>query len=280
MTDLTGTELSVSLPRTIRSFEDFLKVDVYTGDSDPMYWAVARAYLHPEFGPEWAKLYALAMLTYYDSKLAFKAAEFTRGLEFWEFLENSYATAPRGSERRHFRGGQGIEALELMKQFSPKPEEFFQQMGDTYQLVHYNCGKYLKQFGPYFQLKVCDFMDRCLDQPIRDWKGLEKNLPSEPQKALELLLPDTCQVEGPVTAFLSLCEEFDVLAAPDFRRRVGPAEIETSLCGWKTTKFKGNWFGADIWEKSHPFCNQGARESLFYSFFPSPIVKNLFHCDL
>lgn len=249
-----------------------MAVDIATGDSDPVYWAVTAA--RHKWGYQWATRFSVAMLAYYHTGTACQAAD-REGPDFWKYLESIFKYTPRGSARRHFRGQEGLNALTRMKNLSPIPENFFHEFPQTYKEVQRVCEGKLSQFGPYFQLKVCDYMDRCLTMPIRDYSGLERNLPTEPARAVASMFP-----QDPVpAAFSALCKEAEswgILAAPLFDRHVGPAEVETSLCGWKTTKLKGNWFGADIIDKRGALVGYGEKALEMMKMMPPVIDKKLF----
>jgi hypothetical protein len=271
-----GPTLSVTLPKNVTTFQEFMKVDIYTGDSDPVYWAVARA--RHEWGVDWATRFSVAMLTFYHTGTAAEAAD-VEGPEFWTHLLNKFDVAPRGSARRHFRGFPGRYALADMIKFSPKPEDFFKNMPNHYKGVKNVCEKYLKQFGSYFQLKVCDFMDCCLTIPIQSYEGLGDNLPTEPSKSLNTMFPHL----KTANAFNALCDqvkEWDLKAAPLFCRPAGPAEVETSLCGWYTTKFRGNWFGADIVKKKADLMGYGDRAEAMIGFIPEAPPRHAFNTYL
>ena len=271
-----GEQLSITLPKVVRTFEEFIKVDIYTGDSDPVYFAVARAAKH--FGHEWATRFCVAMLTYYHTGTAVKAANYT-GQQFWDYLREVYPTAPRASERRHFRGPAGQWAINSMAVFSPNPDKFFEQFKPTYAAIKNTCAAQLEQFGPYFVLKICDYMDRCLSMPISSYVGLATNLPSEPLKALKLMYPNN-SVTGAFERLVERVQATGLMAAPWFDRLAGPAEVETSLCGWKTTKYKGNWFGADIEDKRQAFKGCGKEGDLMASWMPEVPPRNMFRCEL
>ena len=266
----------ITLPTVVNNFADFMRVDIYTGDSDPVYWAVDRA--RQQWGEGWATRFCVAMLAYYHTGTACRAADH-EGEAFWNYLKFSYASAPRGSERRHFRGAAGSKALATMESFSPDPDKFFHHFTSSYAAVKRVCESSLHSFGPYFQLKVCDYMDRCLGIKIESYAGLERNLPTEPAAAIELLMPGV-----PVPqAFKFLCDEVKskgILAAPSFDRLAGPAEVETSLCGWKTTKFKGNWFGADILDKREALKGYGDKADQMVGMMPPLVPKGTFTCVL
>jgi hypothetical protein len=274
----TGNVQSTTLPVVVRTFEEFIKVDIYSGDSDPVYWALYRSMTHSEFGWEWTTRFAVAMLAYYHMGTALKAAD-QKNNEFWPFLKAIYPAAPRGSERRHFRGEKGLQALERMEAHSPNPIQFFSRLPSTYKDIKEYCAYNLTEFGPYFVLKTVDYMDRCMRNQVGGMDALADNLPNEPAKAIKLIYPGLSVAQG----FRRMCGRVSLLglrAAPDFGRPVGPAEVETSLCGWKTTKYKGNWFGADIASKREELSSCGARGQLLASLLPPPVKRDTFRCEL
>ena len=271
----TGTESSVILPHTVKTFEDFIKVDIYTGDSDPVYWAIARA--RKEWGQEWATRFCVAMCAYYHTGTACKAADL-EGEAFWRYLKEIYPGAPRASERRHFRGEKGLKALTAMQNFCLNPSVWFDRFPPTYIGVRQQCERELQQFGPYFQLKVCDYIT-CLGRTITSWVGLERNLPTEPADAIRHLCPE----DPPNIAFLKLVGSVrgkGIMAPPYFDHEVGPSEVETSLCGWLTSKYRGNWFGADIQDKRDALKGHGATAEKFMTFMPPVPNKYLFKLEL
>lgn len=267
----TGEVLSTDLPKVCRTFEDFAKVDVFVGDIDPTYWAMERA--TREFGMGWTTRFCVGMLTFYHMGTAANAAE-REGSEFWDHMKRIYPTAPRASERRHFRANAGYEALIKMERSSPDPVNFFQQFPQTYQGVKSICEGRLTQFGPYFQLKICDYMDRCLGIPIRSMDGLERNLPGFPLKAAKMLFPDLSDS----AAFLASCrrlEPLNLLAPPKFDRPLGPAEVETILCDWKRAKTGSSWMGADIKDKYEAMGSHAMRD-----FMPPRVAQGTFKMEL
>jgi len=268
----TGSTISTYLPKTVRTFEEFIKVDQYTGDSDPVYWAITAA--RHKWGYQWASRFCVAMLAYYHTGVAVSAAQ-REGTDFWRYLNEIYTRAPRASERRHFRGAAGLIALRSMERFHPDPSTWFQGFRPTYAAVRGTCETQLKQFGPYFQLKICDYMDRCLTIPIQSWVGLAENLPGEPAVSLKEMNPP-----GGFTALVARAREVEIFASPLFDRLVGPAEVETALCGWHTTKFKGNWFGADILDKRKALEGYGDKAMEFQEMFPPVPPKDTFKVNL
>jgi Alpha-glutamyl/putrescinyl thymine pyrophosphorylase clade 2 len=274
-TSAKGAVLSTTLPRVIRTFEEFAKVDVYTGDIDPVYWAIYS--MHQE-DKGWATRFAVAMLAYYHTGVAARAADY-EGLHFWDHLRTIYDGAPRASERRHFRGAGGLQTLATMKAIAPNPDRFFDPMPRTYKGVVKYCGDHLFAFGPYFQLKICDYMDRCLGIPITDMNGLESNLPTLPAKAVALLYPE----RRIPAAFVITCERLkplELLAPPLFDRPLGPAEVETILCDWKRAKYGTHWVGDDVLDKRESLKGYGPMAEQMAQFMPETFPKDTFKLDL
>ena len=272
----TGVPLSIILPRIVRTFEDFIKVDIYTGDSDPVYWAIARA--TDKYGFPWASRFCVAMLTYYHTGTACIAADH-EGDDFWEYLDSVYETAPRASERRHFRGHAGKDALHNMRKLYPDANVWFHIFKPTYLDVSRTCQARLCQFGPYFQLKVCDYM-MCLGIPITSWLGLERNLPTEPTRALQVMYAGSNSIPVRFLEVVRSVQGKGITAPPWFDREVGPSEVETSLCGWKTSKFKGNWFGADIKDKRESLKGYGGKAKELIEMMPPVPSRNQFILQL
>lgn len=277
ITSPRGSKLSISLPKVVRTFEDFIKVDVYTGDSDPVYWAVYKS--RSQLGEDWATRFCVAMLAHYHMGTACTAADLS-GAAFWDYIVGGFGKVPHGTERKimHMPGGRAV--LESMARWSPNPEEFFTRMPRTYPGIKGTCERFLDGFGPYFQLKLIDYMDSCMGLKVTDMDCLASNLPSAPARALKIMFPS----EAVPSSFIRLCKSLEgknILAAPGFYREVGPAEVETSLCGWKTTKFKGNWFGADIAEKRAQLYAIGTeRAKQLISWMPNPVSKSQFKLEL
>jgi hypothetical protein len=267
-----GSTLSTVLPRKISNFRDFTKADIATGDNDPVYWAVVKA--KQEWGYDWATKFCVGMLTYYHVGTAAAAADYN-GPEFWAYIRDQYGVAPRGSGRRHFRGAAGLNALQIMEQFSPNPNDFFYKFARTYLGVKSGCETRLAQFGPYFQLKVADYMDRCLELSIHSYDGLARNLSTIPKRAALAEYPHLPSY----LAFQRVCDsvkDLQLLAPPIFDRPIGPAEIESCLCDWYHIKSGSNWIGSDNQTKRASFKGYGWRAEAMAEFMPPVIPKNLF----
>lgn len=270
--------ISTTLSWSLRTFEDFARADVHVGDIDPTYWAINKANVH--FGPDWAKRFCVAMLCYYHTGTAAEAADY-EGIQFWDYLIGIYGHAPRAAERRHFRGNAGMDALVVMKRKFPVPERFFDNIPRHYgQLMKY-CASELVQFGPYFQLKIADYMDRCLDMPIdqHSMNWLIQGMPTLPAKAIKMLYP-TASMRDAFEDIRARLRPLELLAPPSFDRPLGPAEIETILCDWKRAKTGSSWMGADVADKRHAFKGFGGKAAQMADWMPPSIPMDTFSLEL
>jgi len=269
------TEQSVILPKIVRTFEEYAKVDFAIGDNDPVYFAVYRA--REVWGIEWATRFCVGMLTYYHMGTAVKAAEY-EGAAFWDYLEEQYATAPRGAARRHFRGTNGWNGFHSMKKFAPNPDRFFDNMPTVYLGIKDTCQEKLAQFGPYFWLKIADYQDRCLGEEI-DYDGLQYNLSTVPAKATQILYPKFSIPEAFELACRRLYNQ-GLLAPPTYERLIGPAEVETILCDWLHAKQGTNWLGADLITKRAALAGYGDKAAQMALWLPPVVEKGTFTCEL
>jgi hypothetical protein len=179
------------------------------------------------------------------------------------------------------RGIAGIASLKTMENLSPDPEDFFKKFPQTYLGVKQICSSHLSNFGSYFQLKICDYMDRCLTMPIQSYAGLEYNIPSLPAKAVMMMYP-TVMTHIP-SAFKKICErvsKLEILAPPLFERPVGPAEVETILCDWKRAKTGSSWLGADVLDKRNALKGYGHKADMMASMMPPLTPRGKFELAL
>jgi hypothetical protein len=276
ITSATGEIVSTTLPQVCRTFEDYATIDFAIGDNDPVYFAVVNA--ANNWGVNWATKFCVGMLTYYHMGTAVKAADLD-GEEFWKYLRSVYASAPRGSARRHFRGPAGLLSLDKMQQFSPNPVDFFTKFPQTYLGVKSVCINQLWGFGPYFFLKIADYMDRCLDLPMHSYDGLESTLSKVPAQATQVLYPDLSVAHG-FRAAVSRLQKLELMAPPHYDRLIGPAEVETILCDWLHAKHGTNWLGADLIVKRQALTGYGPRSQRMSEWLPKQIPRNTFKLEL
>jgi len=276
ITSATGEMQSTTLPKVVRTFEDYATVDFALGDNDPVYFAVVNA--ANNWGINWATKFCVGMLTYYHMGTAVKAADLD-GEEFWKHLRYVYSSAPRGAARRHFRGPAGLMSLDKMQKFSPNPVDFFTKFPQTYLGIKSVCVNQLWGFGPYFYLKIADYMDRCLDLKIHTYDGLESNLSKVPAQAAHILYPEL-SVANAFRAAVARLQKLELLAPPHYDRLIGPAEVETILCDWLHAKNGTNWLGADLIVKRKALLGYGPKSQRMAEWLPKQVAQNRFPLEL
>ena len=237
---------------SIRVFGDHL---LRTGDLDPVYIALTNVDWH------WKTLYQwlIAYWCFYSCGFASWVAG-KDGREFWGHMiiaaENKSPTPfdgrwPRGRERRHFRGQQGISAVrELAGLYGDRPYDMVRNImngAPDYQEVTKRVRSH-RGFGPWIAFKVADMTDRVLKQHV-DFTEAAIFMFKDPVKAafmywnqqhgraLELITPVEVdrvihQVVKELIAYFA--ETRGHMAPPMGDRLVGLQEIETILCKWKS----------------------------------------------
>jgi hypothetical protein len=150
-------------------------------DSDPVYLALARsklAYSH--------KLrFVLAWCAFYDAGIAASASEYT-GKAFYNYLREVYPTARRASERRHFRGKAGLNALASWEKRYPNPADMIEAcFAPTYMGVRKNMQN-MTLMGDYFYWKLADVQDTVFGEPV-DFTGCERYMPKVPKQGAEII---------------------------------------------------------------------------------------------
>lgn len=237
------------------SIEEFGTHLLESGDLDPVYIALRNAELPENQLHRWL----IGYWCFYHCGVASYLSEF-EGDEFWEKMMvtavNDQPTAfgtrwPRGHERRHFRGEQGIKAVaELQQRYSNLPEAMVATIigaargsnGD-YKAVA-NAVKTHRGYGDWISFKVCDMMDRVLGEKV-DFSEAAVFMFKDPREAafrlwrLKAGLPDTArpkdetEVIHQVVNYLKMFFK-DFSAPPSHDRSIGLQEVETVLCKWKS----------------------------------------------
>lgn len=214
-------------------------------DADPGYYAIQHTPLHREQRLRMA----VAWCAYYNLGIAADASE-KSGKRFWQYLIDIYPTAKRATERRHFRGGQGMRALEQWRSNWPRPEALADFMGDgtTYFDVR-KAGQKVMQYGDYFYWKWSDLHEVLGYGPI-DMTGSEKHSPLLPQKGAHLLAemhvgvapwtagldpanPTAKTVEATYAEIVRFGQRKSVPPRTTTMRKFGIQEAETVCCVYK-----------------------------------------------
>lgn len=173
----------------------FAKIMFRLEDADPGYMLLHRAEL-----PRAQKLrYVLGWCSFYNPGIAAVASQY-QGAEFYDYLRAVYPTAKRASERRHFRGKAGLNAIAQWQARFPKPEAMVDAcFADTYLGVRKNM-QGMAQMGDYFYWKLADIQDTVFAEPV-DFSGCVKYMPKLPKVGSGYVLHvDTLGTDGPLSS--------------------------------------------------------------------------------
>lgn len=224
---------------------------IESGDLDPVYIALPRAVQDEEQLHRWL----IAYWCYYSCGFASYASEH-RGDEFWKVLmtaaENIVPAPtggrwPRGHERRHARGAQGIKMVKGLEQrYGCVPEDivgYVVENAPSYEGVANRVREHTL-FGPWISFKVCDMVDRVLGIHM-DFSEAVVFMFDDPAKAALMLwrqhfqLPESARPKDQAAVIHGVVENLketfkDLKAPPLFDRNIDLQEVETVLCKWKS----------------------------------------------
>lgn len=223
--------------------ERFARDLVFVGELDPMYDLIYQG--RKRYGAQWSAQFVMHFFMYYDAGQAAALARAHTELDFWPMQNYGYEGFRRGTERRHFRGDKGRQALRNFQAMG-SPQDIWDLPPLSYsKLVDYVGNAWGgTQTGPYFTWKAMDLLERCLGVQIElSLADAAFYLPDEPRKAAKMLWPNY-----PLTAVLERVRGMvsDLTAPGQPSRRCGYAEAETILCALKGY-LKGSYkFGSDI----------------------------------
>lgn len=169
-------------PDLLDHWQVFTKRIYKEWDADPGYYALQ----HTAMASDQRLRAAVAWCTYYNLGIAADASEY-EGKRFWDYLVGIYPTAKRATERRHFRGQQGMLALEQWRTNWKRPEGLAEFMcdGHTYFDIRRQ-GQKVRQYGDYFFWKWCDLHEVLGFGPV-DMRGSEVHSPKLPQQGAALI---------------------------------------------------------------------------------------------
>lgn len=229
-----------------------------SGDLDPIYVALSRL----DLGREQLCRWLVAYWCYYHAGVASFLSEFS-GREFWSYMACAArnqedqptpfgARWPRGHERRHFRGANGVNSVEdLSRRYATaedmvnyvtglrEPDSVALPFGAVTARAQAHVG-----FGPWIGFKIADMLDRVLGIPV-DFSTDDVFMFKDPEQAAlklwnqRLGYPDTARPKDKAVAIKTvvdyLKQEFHSFRAPPaLDRPVGLQEVETVLCKWKS----------------------------------------------
>lgn len=224
---------------------------IKTGDLDPIYIALNGAQLDRKDLHNVCMAYWL----FYDIGVASRAANMaSKGVGLYDWMIRNYATLHRGTERRHFRGDNGMSCLAHLNatyEDATQPiERWFKEL--DYAKLNKRV-QLTPQFGPWIAFKVADMGEACLGYPI-SFDDCKLAIYREPYKAAQLLLTGDKETKEDIQPVLDkLLKEFANTACPHNKERsIKLQEVETILC-----KFKSHLNGHyPVGKDSHEYSEQ------------------------
>lgn len=276
--------------------EKFGRHLILSGDLDPVYIALRRCM---EGDEQQLRRWLIAYWCFYHCGVASYMSEH-KGNEFWREMmmaaRNELPSPlgerwPRGHERRHARGAQGINMVQsLRSRFGDEPENMVLNLerDATGGAIFADIAKLVRLyplFGPWIAFKVCDMLERVLGCPINFDEAAVFMFKDPVKSALMLWRLRTNQPENArprdqqyviheVVNYLR--EEFRDFGAPPLNdRRIELQEIETVLCKWKS-HMNGHYpLNNDIHEIQSGLTGWGETARRFSHFMPEPMEKVL-----
>ena len=220
---------------------------IKSGDLDPLYSALPIAIPDKEQLKRWC----VAYWCFYNAGFASYASEF-RGNVFYELMfeaaENETLSPtggrwPRGKERRHARGKQGMDMVHDIVETYNKPElmvDYISEAAPVYTEVASRVQTHVL-FGPWISFKVADMLERVLGHKV-DFTEAAVFMFADPVKGALMFwrqhhqLPENAKPKNQLETINQVVEylrrEFAEFSVND--RRIGLQEIETVLCKWKS----------------------------------------------
>lgn len=244
------------------AIEPFGRHLINSGDLDPVYIALRDV--------DWAhsqrNRWLIAYWCFYHCGLASHASEH-EGAKFWEILHAAAANEnpapaggrwPRGHERRHARGKQGIGMVsDLARRYYDDPSQMINYITKrltpdpaipmAFALITDRVKEHTL-FGPWIAFKVADMVERVLDIPV-NFEQAHIFMFKDPVKAALMLWRQRMglspsydgiikpkDLNGVIAEVVNyLVNEFkDLKAPPEGDRPIQLQEVETVLCKWKS----------------------------------------------
>jgi hypothetical protein len=246
---------STAVPVTEKLFEYRMSVEEFgtellrTKDLDPVYVILYKADMIRSHLACWL----LAYWWFYHSGVASALALQGDGKDFYNAARAMAGnSAPRGTERRHFRGIACLDCIDWFSRRYEHPVELLKELekARTFRRIKkiVTC---FPMFGPWIAFKIADMMERVWGASIQfDGKDL-LSFYEEPREAARVVGSlNGMDNELDVLPYLEM--RFQPFAAPPGEDRpVGIQEIETILCKWKA-HIHGNYpIGKDTKEVRH-----------------------------
>lgn len=208
-------------------WKQFAKILFELEDADPGYMMLGRVKL-----PTAQKQrFMTAWCAFYNPGIAAKASEY-EGDKFWRYLEIQYGTAKRASERRHFRGKAGLDALAAWQDRFVLPENMVKYLtAPDFFKVQYK-SKEVPQIGTYFVWKFADVQERVFRVPCHFPPLAAKHSPGVPQQGAKQIAPDL-EVGETYTMIADYLNDLGMCSPPWYDRAMNMQEAETVCCVYK-----------------------------------------------
>ena len=207
----------------------------------------------PEIGEGKTHRFLMAMSLFYDMGVACHIADNTTQDDFWDFCLSIYPTARRGTERRHFRGEQGLKCIRYLKEHFKGPTHFVEHNhAESYSGVIEKFKK-VPAYGEYHTWKWWDFYDRILGMPVAvdemSWEAMPKEPVSGLRDVAREMGLDATDHKGIARYAVSTLQDLGLMSPPDNDRLVHIAEIETAMCMFHHFLNGSDWVGLDLKSK-------------------------------
>lgn len=267
---------------TIPRWLNYSKAFIDINDLDPVYVAVHGAYENKELDFDQACNFLTMMSTFYSIGESCTLVHLNiPSNQVWDYMLENYTTLKRGTERRYFRGEQGLRCLNYLKEHYKTPQEFVM---DNYRPTYVEvCEQFARipAFGPYHIWKWLDFYDRILGLPVQvEFNHAMKVIPAEPIKGAKKV---SMEVWGEDRGLIPTVEHmFKVMrdrgmtAPPMHDRLVDVQEIETCLC-MINHMYAGqhiDYVGKDLLDKYESVKAVGVAGEFLLKYLPKPVPKN------
>lgn len=261
---------------TQHTIEDFGTALIKSEDLDPVYTAICAAKLDD---PTLHRL-SLAYWCLYHLGAAAKLAESKQPKRFWDGLMTAAVNEglkwPRGSERRHFRGRQAVNAVaDLSRRYKTASDavSYMFLPVDGAQPTYGGVAARVQEhtgFGPWIAFKIADMGERVLGFPV-DFTRCELGIYKDPRQGAALAWYEIALASNKVVGTYKTepwnypigdddlraivahyVKHFSKFKAPPHNdRKVNVQEVETIFCKYKSHR-KGHYpLGKDTREVAH-----------------------------
>lgn len=201
-------------------------------DADPAHVAFCRADV-PE---DVLHRTLLAWMAFYHVGVASMLGQYG-GSKFWRKMFEAYPTAPRSTERRHFRGQSGLAALKDWVEWYPDPAYMFaaiRSLPPRYTAIREYMRRHA-QFGDYFVWKVCDLYEAMGGDAI-DMDGCERYVSASAAKGARKIgqaMDGTLTVMNVLERVAIYGRAHGLTSPPLHRKTVTVLDAETVCCVYK-----------------------------------------------